>query len=277
MNKSIPKEVYLGRGPACYQQPGNKEYRSIIKLYAPDFHRDAPKPAKSKFIESLQLKLRMQGFRFYSFSTREQEWISALECDIKEKIGHDLRDYRNNLSQTKNKFRRKKAPTKHCSNRSNALVEEIKSIHRATNWPFRKQKSKVEALDVVQQGFSRGYNIQPSVYHPLDNPTRCVTIPSASTQHFYTCDLYDKNNGPLNITMPLNTSGFYTMCVTSGNINCDINCDINCERPPRVASQNISNDVYEGNYLFISCDFMICAFKFYLPLNKLYGHCFRTK
>jgi hypothetical protein len=94
MKESLSKDVFLGRGPSCYKNPGNKEYRNLVKLYAADFHRGLQKSEKSKFIDNLKFKLEMQGFRFLSFSDDNKKWESASDWEVKEKIGHDLRDYR---------------------------------------------------------------------------------------------------------------------------------------------------------------------------------------
>jgi hypothetical protein len=100
--KSI--DVYLGRGPGCYNKPGTKKYRNIIKIYAQVFCPNATKSQKSAFIHDLWLQMLVQGFRFFVLSVsvdNQSIWEEASNFEVKRRIGHALRDYRNRHSELK--------------------------------------------------------------------------------------------------------------------------------------------------------------------------------
>jgi hypothetical protein len=90
-------DVFLGRGAKCYNKPGTKKYRDMIKLYAQYFCPNATKSQKSTFIEKLWFQMHLQGFRFFVSSVSEDDqniWKEASNLEVKKRIGHALRDHR---------------------------------------------------------------------------------------------------------------------------------------------------------------------------------------
>jgi hypothetical protein len=71
MKESLSKDVFLGQGPGYYKYPGNKKYRSLVKLYAVDFHCGLKKAEKSKFIDSLCTTLRTIEGKFVKVKNSE--------------------------------------------------------------------------------------------------------------------------------------------------------------------------------------------------------------
>jgi hypothetical protein len=159
MKEALSKDVFLGRGPNCYKNPGNKEYRSLVKLYASDFHRGLKKTEKSKFIDSLKFKLSLQGFRFFTFSDVQKKWESACELEVKEKIGHDLRDYRRPLSITKRKTLVPKGKT-----------EGIKKRQLAFRNVRLELNTRIKRYPVLQNSFSQGGDQMMNLVHRLNSP-----------------------------------------------------------------------------------------------------------
>jgi hypothetical protein len=97
MLQAMPIYVYFGRGSNCYNKPGTKKYRSIIKQYAQEFHRNAKKSQKSAFIDNVWSHLYVQGFRFVVSCNSEDNqviWKEASILEVKKRIGHALRDHR---------------------------------------------------------------------------------------------------------------------------------------------------------------------------------------
>jgi hypothetical protein len=155
MIELLSKDVYLGRGPGCYKQPGNKTYRDVVKLYAADFRRDVKKSEKGKFIDSLQSKLKLQGFRFFSYSVEEKKWVTASKQDVKEKVAHDLRDTRKALL---NEERKTRVATKS----PQALVTKGKPNYikkdRSIRTKGMEQTSMFGPPQMVQNNYIQGYN-----------------------------------------------------------------------------------------------------------------------
>jgi hypothetical protein len=186
MTEFLFKDVYFGRGPSCYLQPGNKEYRRVIKLHAAYFHRDAPKAQKSKFIENLRTKLVMQGFRFFRYSESQQNWVDAYQLEVKEKIGHDLRDNRKSFSEGKNQFRFSKTK----------MRTENKRNHATTDCKGNKKQSEyhgiVEEYHGFQAGFATSCNREPTQLHKMQNHTNYVMIQAFEMQEFYDFSLNER-------------------------------------------------------------------------------------
>jgi hypothetical protein len=167
MTESLPKDVYLGRGPGCYRQPGNKEYRSVVKLYAADFHRDVKRSEKGQFVDNLKSKLEMQGFRFFSYSAEVEKWLTAPDWEVKEKIGHDLRGFRHVLC---GEGRKKRSPPK----KSKALGAGEIASHVNDNQALRTIGLKLNNVTKCQQGvqhaFTSVYNQAVNLVHQLKHP-----------------------------------------------------------------------------------------------------------
>jgi hypothetical protein len=195
MSESLQKKVYLGRGPGCYRQPGNKEYRGLIKLYAADFHRDASRVHKTKFVDNLQSKLEVQGFEFFSYSEEQQKWVNALYWEIKEKIGHDLRDNRKSLSNAKSKKRVSKATRKNHGTFSKPLTSENERNHAALSASIQnnefKVNGKMDGQNRFQVGFMQGYIREANRLHYHHNHNNYAMLPTAGLQMFPKCVLND--------------------------------------------------------------------------------------
>jgi hypothetical protein len=126
MSQAMPTIVYLGRGSNCYNKPGTKKYRNIIKQYAQDFCPNATKSHKTDFIDYVWSQMYVQGFHFVVSSNSEDNQIIWEEISIveaKRRIGHALRDHR------KRYFERKEKP----NNESNSQAESLKQILQNIN------------------------------------------------------------------------------------------------------------------------------------------------
>jgi hypothetical protein len=152
---TLTKEVFLGRGPGCYRKPGNNNYRSIVKLYATDFHRGLQRAEKSKFIENLKFKLEMQGYRFFSMSNEQKNWVSASDLEVKQKIAHDLRDHRPLMSN------------------GNKAIGKSKYIKKS------QSSLKCKALEqnkIGQNHIIRGENQKINLAHAFNNSINYATM-----------------------------------------------------------------------------------------------------
>jgi hypothetical protein len=142
--KSI--DVYLGRGPRCYNKPGTKTYRDIINLYAQDFCPNATKSDKSTFIDNVWFQMHLQGFRFFVSSVSEDNkyiWKEASNWKVKERIGHALRDHRK-------RYFKDKTITNGESNSQAANLEQHTNQTEALTIPNNDQ-SKITALEAGQE------------------------------------------------------------------------------------------------------------------------------
>jgi hypothetical protein len=245
MTESLHKGVYLGRGPGCYRQPGNKEYRGLVKLYAADFHRDATRAEKSKFVDNLQAKFEMQGFRFFCYSKKKQMWVNALEWEIKEKIGHDLRDNRKSLASSKDKFRLSKGTAKKSSTLTKALVLDTKRNHVMQNYSIRN--NGFEAYPSFQLGSTKECIKEASLLHQLHYHTKYVMIPTAGLEEFQKFDLNDMTNELWDeFTMENKEVNTLTTSIAS---------DKESSKSPNPVFHVAPNDMIEGKQIFISNGF----------------------
>jgi hypothetical protein len=90
-----PTDILFGRGPACYNQPGNKIFRKVIKLYSIHYQNEIPKVMKRACINKIWEELVVLGCRFLFQSVGKNDcWLVASEDIAKRKISHALRDSR---------------------------------------------------------------------------------------------------------------------------------------------------------------------------------------
>jgi hypothetical protein len=88
-------DVFFGRGPSCYNQPGNKIFRSVIRPYIPNYHLKSPISLKRACIKRILEELASHDCRFLvRESEYSNDWVVASDDIVKKKIGHTLRDYR---------------------------------------------------------------------------------------------------------------------------------------------------------------------------------------
>jgi hypothetical protein len=169
MTESSSKDVFLGRGPGCYRQPGNKGYRSVVKLYAADFHRDVKRSYKGQFIDNLKSKLEMQGFRFFSYSAEVEKWLTASDWEVKEKIGHDLRDFRHVLSD---EGRKKRSPAKKSKTLGAGEIASHVNNSQALRTIGLKLNNAMKCQQGAQHAFTIGYSQAEAVnlVHQLKHP-----------------------------------------------------------------------------------------------------------
>jgi hypothetical protein len=177
MEKALQRDVFLGRGPGCYKNPGNKEYRSLVKEYAAEFNRDLKRAKKAEFIDNLMFQFELQGFRFFSFSVELKEWVRALDSEVKEKIGHDIRDDRQGR-------KRKESPKKNtkpclpevkpkCVKGSQLLGNIGVELSDDKNCHHKVQDKRIQG--------ERDYQVTNLVYH-RSNPIENVMISKSTFQ-----------------------------------------------------------------------------------------------
>jgi hypothetical protein len=92
-----PKDILLGRGPYCYMNPGNRIFRKVIRSYSTVYKRNTPRRVKKEIVESITRDLKTQGHRFLVHSECLGAWREASSSLVHAKIGHALRDARNNV------------------------------------------------------------------------------------------------------------------------------------------------------------------------------------
>ena len=88
-----PTDIMLGRGPTCYNNPGNRVFRDMIKEHVANYKSDARRKEKAAVVQVLVSKLESEGYRFLHRSTAGI-WVEAPPRLVKNKVGHGLRDAR---------------------------------------------------------------------------------------------------------------------------------------------------------------------------------------
>ena len=88
-----PTDIMLGRGPTCYNNPGNRLFRKVVKANAIYYKSKARRKDKAALVVLLISKLEAKGCRFLHRSSCGT-WVEALSTIVKKKVGHALRDAR---------------------------------------------------------------------------------------------------------------------------------------------------------------------------------------
>ena len=88
-----PTDIILGRGPACYKNPGNRVFRKLVKTNAIYYTSQVRRKEKAALVNLLISMLKTQGCRFLRQSSRGT-WVEAPTAIVKKKVGHGLRDAR---------------------------------------------------------------------------------------------------------------------------------------------------------------------------------------
>jgi hypothetical protein len=200
-------DVYLGRGPGCYNKPGTKKYRSIIKLYAPDFCPHAPRSRKSTFIDNVWFKMHVQGFRFFVLSASEEDpniWEEASTFEVKRRIGHALRDYRkirpDHKTTTNRKANSKGASRKQlpwCTNKKEThIIQECDQrniIAFVSELPLEDQQDDFhdEEPVTIYEAFNHG----PHILQPSNNSDVWKDILFDAKDWCNENDFFDSVNG----------------------------------------------------------------------------------
>lgn len=109
-----PYDVVCGRGSASYNNCGNRRFRVFISMNLERYIQCKGRHEKSEFIGSLVQTLTQEiGARFYKSSASSDDLVEMELRDIRQKVGHALRDSAafNATSQhrTKSKSQRAKA------------------------------------------------------------------------------------------------------------------------------------------------------------------------
>ncbi|KAI2511883.1 hypothetical protein MHU86_2399 [Fragilaria crotonensis] len=71
-----PTDILLGRGPGCYNNPGNMVFRKMVKEYAFHYTNTALRREKTAVVKMLIIKLEALGYRFLQRSSTGT-WIEA--------------------------------------------------------------------------------------------------------------------------------------------------------------------------------------------------------
>ncbi|KAI2504337.1 hypothetical protein MHU86_10102 [Fragilaria crotonensis] len=83
----------LGRGPTCYNNPGNRVFRKLVKEHVTHYKNEARRKEKAALVQLLVSKIEGNGYRFLHRSTAGT-WVEAPPHIVKNKVGHGLRDAR---------------------------------------------------------------------------------------------------------------------------------------------------------------------------------------
>ena len=86
-------DIMLGRGPTCYNNPGNRVFRKLVTANAIYYKSKARRKDKAALVELLISKIEANGCRFLHRSSCGT-WVEALTTMVKKKVGHALRDAR---------------------------------------------------------------------------------------------------------------------------------------------------------------------------------------
>jgi len=95
----LPTDIMLGRGPTCYNNPGNRVFRKMVMEHVVHYKNHARRKEKAGLVTLVISKLQAKGYRFLHRSSTG-EWVEAPSKIAEKKVGHGLRDAR--LAVTKN-------------------------------------------------------------------------------------------------------------------------------------------------------------------------------
>ncbi|KAI2512518.1 hypothetical protein MHU86_1971 [Fragilaria crotonensis] len=93
MTSIQPKEIMLGQGSTCYNNPGNKAFRKVIKKHVIYYKNQASRKEKAALVKWLVSKLTAKGYRFLQQSTTGT-YVEAPPRLAENKVAHSLRDAR---------------------------------------------------------------------------------------------------------------------------------------------------------------------------------------
>jgi len=86
-----PYDVVCGRGSVAFNNIGNRRFRILITMNIDRYNKTDGRNRKGEFIESLIRTFQHEiGIRF--FKPKEGKLIPLTECQIRQKVGHALRD-----------------------------------------------------------------------------------------------------------------------------------------------------------------------------------------
>ncbi|KAI2489151.1 hypothetical protein MHU86_25453 [Fragilaria crotonensis] len=88
-----PTDIMLGRGPAFYNNPGNRLLRKVVKEHAIYYKNTTLRGYKSALVKLIIALLQAKGCRFLHQSL-DGSWVEAPSKIIEKKVGHGLRDAR---------------------------------------------------------------------------------------------------------------------------------------------------------------------------------------
>lgn len=93
------KDILLGRGPACYNHPGNVKFRSCLRVHVSCYEKEASHREKRAMVQHLIAELQdKRRCRFLRFCSKKVKWVQASLQQVKAKIEHGLRDARQQLA-----------------------------------------------------------------------------------------------------------------------------------------------------------------------------------
>jgi hypothetical protein len=91
-------DILFGRGPACYNRPGNKIFRKVIRSYTFLYCHHASAAMKRACIDKVWEELTTVGCRFLLRAFGGDHCLCLASDDIaKKKISHALRDSRKQM------------------------------------------------------------------------------------------------------------------------------------------------------------------------------------
>ncbi len=88
-----PTDIMLGRGPTCYNNPGNRVLRKLIKENVGHYKNETRRREKAALVKLLVSTLDAKGYRFFHRSSTGT-WIEVPPHIAEKKVGHGLRDAR---------------------------------------------------------------------------------------------------------------------------------------------------------------------------------------
>lgn len=99
MSLILPTDIMLGRGPTCYNNPGNKVFRKLVKEHVEHYKTEARRREKAALVKKLVSELSAKGYRFLHRRSATGPWVEAPPHIVEKKVGHGLRDARLSTSK----------------------------------------------------------------------------------------------------------------------------------------------------------------------------------
>jgi hypothetical protein len=95
VEKILPADVLLGRGPLRYLHPGNVVFRNLVRSLTFHYQIETPSVKKRLIVQHIfEIVLRNGGRFLYEDSPKIEKWNECKPSLARKKIKHALRDVR---------------------------------------------------------------------------------------------------------------------------------------------------------------------------------------
>jgi hypothetical protein len=224
IEKILPDDVLLGRGPLRYLHPGNVVFRNLVRSLAFHYQIETPSVKKQLIVQHIfEIVLRNGGRFLYKDSPKSEKWNECTPSLAIKKIKHALRDARSLTAKKERKVLQKMILEKSSSQQESETVRSIAEpirdsmITRTPDWepimhnfPIpafdlpHKNMDNIEMLRVEGEIQSRHINQcatlleQPSIIHVSE----CREDAKSSSWH----DNRSRND-------VIDSDDFFTLCI----------------------------------------------------------------